>query len=122
VIKLKILVVDDMKLIRQNIKKYLKQKDIRVVGVGNGRQALKIFHKFIFNVVILDLDLPDMNGIDILKLIRLRDKTVNIWIITGLITKEYYDLAIKNGANHFIMKPINLGELKEKIIKIKEHI
>jgi len=110
-----ILIVDDDEMIRKFLMDFFVDLGYEVVTAGNGEDALRKFVPQTFDLVISDLVMPDMNGIELLKELMTRDKTVLFFLITGYPTLETAVEAIKSGAYDYITKPFNLEDLKIKV-------
>lgn len=109
-----ILVVDDEKIIRDGCKDILK-KDYYVECVETGKEAIDILSKNLFHLVILDLKLPDINGIKILEKVKSESDNTEVIIITGYATISSAVEAIKKGAFDYIPKPFTPEELRLKV-------
>jgi len=118
---MRILVVDDMPNMRKTIRNTLKHyKFVNVVGAEDGTMALKKLEKEDFDFVILDWNMPGMNGCEVLKALRGDEKTKNIPVlmITGEADKETIVQAIQGGVNDYLLKPFTAKTLETKIDKI----
>jgi len=116
---MRVLIVDDMELARQNIRTILEREGIEVYEAENGEEALKYKGNGI-DVVLLDIDLPGINGIEVLKEIRKNNKTVNVVIITGMATSDIFQQSIKYQASCFLTKPLNINALTKYILELKK--
>lgn len=110
-----ILIVDDDELIRKFLLDFFMDLKFEVVTAENGTDALKKFSPQTFDLVISDLMMPDMTGIELLKELIARDEKVLFFLITGYPTLETAVEAIKNGAYDYIVKPFNLEDLRIKV-------
>ncbi|OPY80076.1 MAG: Transcriptional regulatory protein ZraR [Syntrophorhabdus sp. PtaU1.Bin153] len=110
-----ILIVDDDEMIRKFLTDFFVDLEYDVVTADNGEDALRKFVPQAFDLVISDLVMPDMNGIELLKELITRDKTVLFFLITGYPTLETAVEAIKSGAYDYIVKPFNLEDLRIKV-------
>lgn len=120
---MKILCVDDDVLILNFFSEALKKagisdKDIMVAT--SGEHALEILGREAADIVILDLLLPGMSGIETLKAITSRFPRAEVIVVTGHASAESAVEAMKAGARDYITKPFNLNILKEKILNIFE--
>ena len=111
----RILIVDDDELIRKFLLDFFMDLKFEVVTAENGTDALKKFAPQSFDLVISDLMMPDMTGIELLKELIARDEKVLFFLITGYPTLETAVEAIKNGAYDYIVKPFNLEDLRIKV-------
>jgi len=117
---IKVLVVDDDKDITSLIYDYLDQKGFNVSTAARGGIALELFKKDIYNIVIIDLYMPDMSGTEVLKEIKRIKPDTEILMITGFGTIKDAVECIKLGAADFITKPIMLDHLHMTINRIIE--
>ncbi len=117
----KILVVDDDLLILKLIENYLKRLGYRVYTSQSGSDALKIVETRDIDIVLLDLVLPDMNGLNVLKTIKEERPEISVAMMTGYGSVETAVTAMQYGAENYLLKPFkSIEELKytiEKIIK-----
>lgn len=119
VVKEKILVVDDEFNICDSIKDAL-QKDYFVNTVSSGEEALEILEKELFDLILLDLGLPGINGIDLLKQSKEQYPQSSIIIITATDSAKSAVDCMKLGASDYISKPFELDELKICVKKALE--
>ena len=111
-----ILVVDDEKNAREGLRQFLNGLDYDVHTAGSGKEALDLVKKARPEVILADLKMPEMSGLDLLHEIkRLRPDTIVI-ILTAYGTVESAVQAMKAGAYYYLTKPINFEEL-ELILK-----
>lgn len=111
----RILIVDDDELIRKFLLDFFVDLNYEVVTAENGEDALRKFVPQGFDIVISDLVMPDMNGIELLKEMVAKDDKVLFFLITGYPTLETAVEAIKNGAYDYVVKPFNLEDLRIKV-------
>ena len=109
--KEKILVIDDEAGIRSSLKGILEDEGYTIKAVVTGEDALKLLQKENFDLVLLDIWLPQMNGIEILKKIRKMDENPQVVMISGHGTVETAVEAIKLGAYDFLEKPLSLEKV-----------
>ncbi|NOX19511.1 MAG: sigma-54-dependent Fis family transcriptional regulator [Chlorobi bacterium] len=119
---MKILLADDDATIRSGIETFLKSQNHKIVPVSNGKEALELTEKEKFDLIISDVQMPLLDGIELLKTLREKDGTIPVIIITAFASIENAVKAMKIGANDYLTKPLNLEELKIKIEKIKSEI
>ncbi len=101
----KILVVDDEKLIRKSLKVALEEEGFGVYVAETGAEGLSIAKKESIDLVLLDIRLPDINGIDVLKMLKDMDNDLMVVMMTGYGTIDNAVLAMKSGAFDYINKP-----------------
>lgn len=113
---LKLFIVDNSMLILIRLVNILSEiESIKVIGVANNAsKAIEYITKSNPDVVILDIHLPDGNGIDILKQIKKEKKTVKVVMLTNYPESDYKKICMKEGADYFLDKSIEF----EKIIDI----
>ncbi len=108
---LDILVVEDEASQRTMLKGFLKKRGHRVLEAENGNSALQIAKKSYLDVVLLDLKMPGMDGLDVLKELKKLNPELDVILITAYGTIETAVTSMKLGACDYITKPINLEEL-----------
>jgi two-component system alkaline phosphatase synthesis response regulator PhoP len=106
----RILLVEDEKNIRDVVKLNLELEDYEVVAVDNGPEALKRTKEEAFNLIILDVMLPDVDGFTICETIRLDDDNTPILFLTAKDSYEDKIKGLKKGADDYLTKPFNLEE------------
>jgi len=112
-IKNKILIVDDDESVNNFLVKFLQRKGYAAVqSVGTGKEALEVIKKEDIKLVLLDIKLPDMNGIEILRKIKEVKKDIDVIMITGFPEEDTAKEALKLGAYDYIMKPFDLAYLE----------
>jgi len=112
---MKVLLIDDNEKLNNIIKQFLELKGYNVISTTDGKNALKYINNEKFNLYIIDIHLPNTNGLDIVKHIRSKDLNIPIIMITSSLEVENFINAFKNGANEFIKKPFHLEELEIRI-------
>ena len=113
-----ILVVDDEEIIRDLCSRALK--DYRVLQADNGRDALQILNHEHVDLLLVDVMMPIMNGLDLLQQVKDRDAEQLVIVMTGYADKDIILRALKARADDFIQKPINLLQLKTSIAQALE--
>ena len=120
--KYRIAIVDDELTVCQRLKKVLDNEGHETETFRNGRAFLQRMDIYPFNIVFLDLGLPDINGMEILSGIRGRHEDTEVIIITGQGSIDSAIEAIKKGAYHYITKPFKLEEIRVLAAGAKEKI
>jgi DNA-binding NtrC family response regulator len=110
-VKEKVLIVDDERLIRWYLKENLEKAGYEVTQAEKGGDALRIFSETLPDLTLLDVNLPDMSGIDVLRAIKGIDKDVPVIIITAFGNIKTAVDAMKFGAHDFIEKPFEMEKL-----------
>jgi len=118
--QINILLVDDEQPIREALLLLLKNADYRISGCGSGQEAIQHLESEQYDIVVTDLFLPDVNGIDILKKAKELSPTIEVILITGHASAETAVRAMKEGAFDYITKPLNIEELRVIITKAIE--
>jgi DNA-binding NtrC family response regulator len=108
----KILIVDDERFIRTTLAEALKSWDYDTAEAGTIAEAIKVFDEFEPAIAILDIDLPDGSGLDLLTQIKERRAETIVVMITGNVDVPNLTSALRGGAHDFIGKPIKLEELR----------
>lgn len=117
-VKKKILVVDDEPDVVDVIKLRLEASGFEVVVAYDGKEALDRVVRENPAAVLLDIMMPEVDGLNVLKRIRERDKKLPIFMITGLSNKEGFEMARRFGASGFIMKTADLKVELDNIINL----
>ncbi len=118
--KTKVLLVDDEIEFVSALAERLQLRDYDVKTANNALEALGLIHDYPPDVVILDLRIPGMNGIETLKTIKKLDPTIEVIMLTGHGDVQSVEEGMKSGALEYIMKPVEIGELISKIDKAKK--
>jgi len=108
---MKILVVDDEKNIRRTLTSILEDEGYKVISTENGEEALEILLNEIIDLVFLDVKLPGMDGIEILKRVRKDYPNLDVIMISGHSTIKTAVQAVKLGAYDFLEKPLSLHKI-----------
>ena len=116
----KILVADDDESLRKVIEYNLEQEGYEVVTAADGKQALKLYREHDPDLVITDIKMPEMDGIELLKEIRRGDIERLVIVLTAFGTIDTAIEAMKLGAYDYITKPFNRDELKLVVRKALE--
>lgn len=111
-LKEKILVVDDEQSMREFLEIMLKKEDYRVSLASNGEEVLKLIEKDIFDLVLLDIRMPKMDGIAVLKKIKALSPETIVIMITAYASADTAIKAMKEGAYDYITKPFKIEEIK----------
>lgn len=117
--RIRAVIADDEAFIRQVLLKMLERLDVEVVGVAeNGRQALDLYLQHHPDIVILDIAMPEMDGLETLRQLLARDPEARVLMCTSFSSKQYVVEAVKIGAKGYLNKPFDLDKIREKISKI----
>jgi two-component system response regulator PilR (NtrC family) len=111
-LKEKILVVDDEKSMREFLEIMLRKEDYRISLAPNGEEVLRLIEKDIFDLVLLDIRMPKMDGIAVLKKIKALSPETVVIMITAYASADTAIKAMKEGAYDYITKPFKVEEIK----------
>ncbi|HDN95412.1 MAG TPA: sigma-54-dependent Fis family transcriptional regulator [Nitrospirae bacterium] len=109
--KANILIIDDEKNIIETLSSILDDEGYNVVTASSGENGLKMFSKHNPDIILLDIWMPDMDGLETLKQIRTKDKEISIIMISGHSNIDTAVQAIKLGAYDFLEKPLSLDKV-----------
>ena len=112
---LKVLMVDDEVVFCENMAKLLNTRGYQARAVNGGEEAIRVLKNETYDVVVLDLKMPGMNGIDTLKKINELNLPSQVIVLTGHGGVESAMKAIKLGAYDYLPKPCEVDELSEMI-------
>jgi two-component system, NtrC family, response regulator AtoC len=115
--KAKILIVDDEQVVRESLTHWFEEDDYNVSAAENGEAALRIFGKNKFDLILLDMRMPGINGLDLLVKIKENDPEVVVILITAFASVPSAIKALKDGAYDYITKPIDPDELSHIVEK-----
>ncbi len=119
---LQVLVVEDSKPLREMLVHVLKEDGTRVDAAKDGKDALEKYHSAPYDLIITDLNMPEITGIELIKKIREHDEAVEFIIITGYASLESAVEAIKAGAFDYIIKPFKVDELQVAVRNVKDKV
>lgn len=111
----RILVVDDEESARDLLSDYFTDVGYEVVSASGGEDALSKFAPERFDCIICDLFMPDKDGLEVLKMVRLQDSRVIFLMVTGYPTIDNAIKAMKEGASDYITKPFHLEDIRIKV-------
>jgi diguanylate cyclase (GGDEF)-like protein/PAS domain S-box-containing protein len=111
----RILIVDDDPLIQDSLVRLIKAQDYEAVAAGNGRQALDAVDRMQFDVILLDLNMPGIGGVDVLAELSKRGVATPVIVVSGDNAIDSAVIALRQGAADFIRKPYKPEELLKRI-------
>ena len=117
----RVLIVDDEAGIRDILSEYLTEMNFEVETAVNGKDALNRFSTTHFDMVLSDLIMPELDGMELLKRIKQRDEEVIFIMITGYPTIQTAVEAIKSGAYDYITKPFHVEDVRLRINRAFEN-
>lgn len=115
----KVLIVDDEAVVRNGIGRILDNMGISSDQAGNGHDALDLLAGQTFDLVLLDIRMPDMDGLDTLKRIQSINPKLNVIMITGYPTIDTAVNCIKSGAVDYLVKPFRMDDLEASLKKVE---
>lgn len=113
--KLRVLLVDDEEELVFTLAERLKIRGVDTVAVTSGKAALDAIEAQEFDVVLLDVKMPGLGGLDVMKRIKAKDRRVQVILITGHGSAENGAEGNRSGAFDYVMKPININDLLAKL-------
>ncbi len=116
----KILIVEDEKPLRDLLRAELQRSGHKVQTAANGEEGLALYREEIFNVVLLDIRMPESDGVEVLKQMKTESNVPEVIMFTGHGTIETAVECIKHGAYDYLTKPVKLDELEIVIGKAHE--
>ena len=116
----KVLIVDDEPDFLETIVKRLRKRQMEVAGVGSGKEAIELLQEQSFDVAILDVRMPGMDGIETLREIRKRSPLTEVILLTGHGSVESGIQGMQLGAFDYVIKPAEFDELFEKVNQAAE--
>ena len=115
----KILIVDDEPEMTEELKEILESENYKVIVAHNGIEALEFFSKELFDLILLDIKMPKMDGVETYRKMKQVKPMTPIIIITGSFARKNAERVIREGASDVVYKPFDV----EKLFNIiKKHI
>ena len=112
---MKILVIEDETGLREAVIEALKQENYLAEGTGDGETGIDMIRSGLYDLVILDIMLPGLSGIDVLTIVRRMKVTIPIILVTALSQLEDKITGMDSGADDYITKPFEMQELLARI-------
>ena len=122
--KISILLIDDDKILLEELSELLELLSCKVTTANNGKEGLGLFMENSYDLIITDIEMPVMNGFDLVQEIRKYSSDVPILVFTGHTAIDYAIKAMKIGADDFLLKPLTKDNLEfhlEKAIERKKN-
>jgi DNA-binding NtrC family response regulator len=119
-LKAKVLLVDDEVDFLTTLAERLESRGLKVTTVNRGEDAVATVDSQSFDLIVLDLSMPGIDGIETLKRIKAKQPEAEIIMLTGQGSIKTSIEAMKHGAGDFIEKPVNITELMDKISEAKD--
>ncbi len=113
-----ILLIEDDITLNGTITDYLRFKGNDIVSLDDGNKAIDTIDEIDFDLYIIDINIPNISGLEIVKYIRQKETKIPIIIITASMELENFKIAYQNGCDEYIKKPFYLEELEIRIDKL----
>ncbi|MBF0386347.1 MAG: response regulator [Candidatus Omnitrophica bacterium] len=111
----KLLVVDDELDVREFSRSFFQKRGVEVLMAQDGKEALRLIEQDVFDLVLLDVRMNGMSGLDVLRELRRRNITVKVVLVSGTEDEGAVQEATSLGSVGFIHKPLVLEELKSVV-------
>jgi DNA-binding response OmpR family regulator len=111
----KVLVIDDDEMVLALAQSILREEGYQTLTTADGPQGITIYKEQRPDLVLLDLALPSMNGLEVLRRIRSFDDKARVIVFTGLGSEESAEVALRYGAWDFVRKPVTYAEFLKRI-------
>lgn len=112
---MRVFIVDDEDDFRETIVKRLNARKIQAEGAASGIKALEVLKEKDFDVIVLDVKMPDMDGIETLRHIKQMKPEIEVIMLTGHASVEFGLKGMQLGAFDYVMKPAPLNELLDTL-------
>lgn len=109
------LIVDDEMDFLETLVKRLTKRGLKVSGAESGLRALEMLEAEAYDVIVLDVKMPGLDGIETLREIKKKSPLTEVILLTGHASMESGIEGMKSGAFDYIMKPVNIDDLLEKM-------
>lgn len=116
----KLLLVDDEEDFVSALAERLRFRKYNAKAATSGEAALSEIEKERPDIVVLDLKMPGMGGMEVLKEIKTRDPSIDVIMLTGSVDSEIGEIALKAGATYHIVKPMDIEDLMKKLQDIEK--
>jgi DNA-binding NtrC family response regulator len=124
---IKVLLIEDEKISREQLAKVIRKEGFEVLEAENGRVGLDVFKKELPEIVVTDVKMPDVDGLEVMHTVRRFSKNVQIILITAFGETDTVIAALREGALDYLKKPLDLDQLtlalgraKERIVELKK--
>jgi cyclic di-GMP phosphodiesterase len=118
--KFRILLVDDDDDIRDSLAEYLVECGYVIVTAADAREAMRVLDRRRFDLVVTDISMPEVSGIELLKHVKRLDESIDVVMISGFLDISYAIQAMRQGAYDFITKPCNYQKIQLTIERVCE--
>ena len=118
---MKILLLEDDLILSEVIIEHLEYYNYQVISVFNGLEAEELIYREKFDLLLLDVNVPFLNGFELLKELRASNNKTPVIFITSMNTPQNVEEGFSLGANDYLKKPFEMIELKARIENIRRH-
>jgi len=118
----KVLVVDDDQMIREQIARELKRNYCEPLVAASGKEGLEVFAREDISILLLDVNLPDVDGLEFLKTVKAQRPQCQVIMITGYGSEQIAVQSLRRGAIDYLEKPMNFDELSAAIGRAQEKL
>lgn len=116
---MKLLIVDDEVEICDFLKSFFEERSYDVKSATSGEAALKVVEEFNPKVILLDIKMPGIDGVEVLKRVKSKHPKIKVIMVTALETRDKIEECLRLGADNYITKPLSLeyleNDVREKI-------
>ncbi len=116
----KVMIVEDSLFMRNHLAKFLTEHSYEVIMAENGEEAVKVYRSARPDAVLMDVAMPQMNGLAALVEIREFDRQAKVIMLTAMDGRLLASHAVEMGAKDFLMKPVSLDKLLVALQKVLE--
>jgi signal transduction histidine kinase len=117
-----VLIVDDDRIIREQLEKELKRNFFNTFVAADGRSALDVFNQSKIDIILIDIRLPDMDGLDLLTKVKAQKPACEAIVLTGFGTHDIAIQSLRGGAIDYIEKPLQIDDLNAAIGRAQEKL
>src|SRR5579872_2332436 len=117
----KILIVDDELVVRDSLGKWFTSEGYAARPVGGAREALEVIQQAEFDIALIDIKMPGMDGMELQARLKEADPELTVVIMTGYASVDTAVQALKRGAYDYITKPVDPDELSHLVANALEH-
>ena len=119
---IKVLLIEDDATAREQLAKFIRKEDFEVLVAEDGKMGIELFNKESPDIVITDVKMPCVDGLEVMRTLRKQSKDVQIILITAFGETDTVITAIREGAIDYIKKPIDLDHLSLTLGRARENV
>lgn len=116
--KKKLLIIDDEAGIIEEIRDFFTEEGFEVRAADSGKDGIKLIHQFLPDVLILDIKLPDISGLEVLRTCKESSPATKVIVVTGYVDQGIIDEAERLGRDAFLQKPFDLMLIVEEVDRL----